>query len=93
MKTIRLAAMALVGAASTAQAGALDRSGQSITALFEQGRHAEFSLGSVSPSTSGVAAAALGGVSSGDLTPSYLQFGAAYKADLNDQLSYALIYE
>ena len=31
--------------------------------------------------------------SSGDIAESYWQYGAAYKADLNDRLSYAFIYE
>ena len=49
-----MAVIALLGSASTAQAGAIDRTGQPITALFESGRYAEFSLGTVSPDTSGV---------------------------------------
>ncbi len=88
-----LAIAALLGSTCAAQAGGIDRSGQSITALFEAGRYAEFSLGSVSPSTSGISAAGLGSRDSGDLTPSFFQFGAAYKADINDQLSYAIIYD
>ncbi|MGB3246233.1 MAG: outer membrane protein transport protein [Sulfitobacter sp.] len=93
MTVNRFAILALLGSTATAQAGGIDRSGQSIVALFEQGRYAEFSLGSISPSTSGSAVATLGGFGSGDLTPSYLQFGAAYKADINEQLSYAIIYD
>lgn len=91
VKTIAIAA--LLGSACTAQAGGIDRSGQSILALFESGRYAEFSLGSVSPDTSGNAVAALGGFGSGDMTSSFLQLGAAYKADINDRLSYAIIYD
>ena len=87
------AIVAAIGCAGAVQAGGIDRSGQSIAALFETGRHIEFSLGSVSPETSGTSIAALGGINSGDLTPSFLQFGAAYKADINDQLSYAIIYD
>ena len=91
VKTIAIAA--LLGSACTAQAGGIDRSGQSILALFESGRYAEFSLGSVSPDTSGTAVAGLGGFGSGDMTSSFLQLGAAYKADINDRLSYAIIYD
>lgn len=91
VKTIAIAA--LLGSACTAQAGGIDRSGQSIMALFEAGRYAEFSLGSISPDTSGTAVAGLGSASSGDMTSSYLQLGAAYKADINDRLSYAIIYD
>ena len=64
--TYRVIAMAaLLGSASTLHAGGIDRSGQSITALFESGRYAEFSLGSVSPNTSGVGVQATPGVKSG----------------------------
>lgn len=98
--TYRVIAMAaLLGSASTLHAGGIDRSGQSITALFESGRYAEFSLGSVSPNTSGVGAGPFSpatptpGANSGNMTDSFFTFGAAYKADINDQLSYAIIYD
>ncbi|UOA27440.1 outer membrane protein transport protein [Pseudosulfitobacter sp. DSM 107133] len=93
MKVRHVAIAALLGSACMAQAGGIDRSGQSILALFENGRYAEFSLGAVSPDTSGTAVAALGGFGSGDMTSSFVQLGAAYKADINDRLSYALIYD
>jgi long-chain fatty acid transport protein len=94
--TYRVIAMAaLLGSASTLHAGGIDRSGQSITALFESGRYAEFSLGSVSPNTSGTSTvfSGLAGQDSGNMTESFFTFGAAYKADINDQLSYAIIYD
>lgn len=92
--TMRLFAIAaLLGSTTVAHAGGIDRSGQAITALFEKGRYMELSLGAVSPDTSGVGGLLTPGVSSGDMTETYYQFGAAYKADLNDQLSYALIYD
>lgn len=78
-------------AATGAQAGGIDRSGQSIAALFEEGRYLEFSLTGVSPDITGTAIA--GGPSSGNIAPDYLRFGAAYKADINDKLSYALILD
>lgn len=90
-----LAIAALMGGATAANAGGIDRSGQSITALFEAGRYAEFSLGAVSPDTSGVSTIFSGaaGQSSGNMTDNFFTFGAAYKADINDQLSYAIIYD
>lgn len=93
MKPHYLAAAALLGSSVTAHAGNLDRSGQSISALFEEGRYGELSFGSGSPSVSGTAVAGLGGVSSGDISPSFTQFSAAYKADINERWSYALIYD
>ena len=88
-----MAVIALLGSASTVHAGAIDRTGQPITALFESGRYAEFSLGSVSPDISGVGVQATPGAQSGNMTDSFLSFGAAYKADLTDQISYAIIYD
>ncbi|WP_411975019.1 OmpP1/FadL family transporter [Sulfitobacter faviae] len=98
MKTYFLAIPALLASTAIVHAGGIDRSGQSINALFESGRYAEFSFGHIDPSTSGTSTMAvpppsLSNVSSGDMTSSYLQFGAAYKADINDKLSYAIIYD
>ena len=98
MKSHFLALPALLASTAAVHAGGIDRSGQSINALFESGRYAEFSFGHIDPSTSGTSTMAvpppsLANVSSGDMTSSYLQFGAAYKADINDKLSYAIIYD
>jgi len=93
MRTTILTLSALLASTAAVSAGGIDRSGQSIAALFENGRYVELSLGSISPDTSGTAVATLGGFATGNVTESYLQFGAAYKADINDRLSYALIYD
>ena len=98
MKTYFLAIPALLASTAIVHAGGIDRSGQSINALFESGRYAEFSFGAISPDTSGTSTAAVpppfgAGANSGDMTSSYLQFGAAYKADINERLSYAIIYD
>ncbi len=98
MKTHFLAIPALLASTAMVQAGGIDRSGQSISALFESGRYAEFTFGAISPDTSGTSTAAVpppfgAGANSGDMTSSYLQFGAAYKADINERLSYAIIYD
>lgn len=84
-----LTAAALCAATGAAHAGGIDRSGQSIAALFEQGNYAEFSLGSVSPSVSG----SVLGVGSGNMADPYWQVGAAYKQQINDNLSYAVIFD
>ncbi len=83
-------------AAGSAQAGALDRTGQSVGVLFEEGRYIEFSFSTVSPEVTGSStgvSALPNGSGSGDISPGYSQFGGAYKADLNDRWSYALIYD
>ena len=74
---------------SIAFAGGLDRSGQPLDALFHEGGYAEFSLGSVDPSISG----SVVGQESGDMADSYTQVGAAYKSDLTNKWSLALIYD
>jgi long-subunit fatty acid transport protein len=88
-----IAVAALLGSTSIAAAGGIDRSGQSIVALFETGRYMEFSLGYASPDTSGTGNVLLGGGNSGNATGDFFSFGAAYKSDLNNQLSYAIIYD
>lgn len=84
MKRFMLAATAIF-AASGAYAGAFDRSGQGIGFMFEQGNYAELSFGVVSPSVSNTPLAPA--AAAGDIAPAYRTFGAAYKADLNDQIS------
>ncbi|MCV3270942.1 OmpP1/FadL family transporter [Roseobacter sinensis] len=97
MKNYLTSVTALCLAAGGAHAGALDRTGQSIEVLFEQGRYAEFSLGYISPDVTGQSVRAIGpfpaGTASGDIGVSNFNFGAAYKADLNDTWSYAIIFD
>ncbi|MAC82377.1 MAG: hypothetical protein CML66_30480 [Rhodobacteraceae bacterium] len=70
----------------------MDRSGQVIAPLFEKGgetgSYAELSFGYVSPDVSGTAI----GIGSGDMAEGYLQFGAAYKTDLDDHWSIAILF-
>lgn len=91
MKTYMTAGAALLLTTSIAMAGGLDRSGQSIGAIFEDGDYAELSFGSVMPSLSGSVGG--GAVASGNIGPSYVQLGVAYKTQVNDQVSLAVIYD
>jgi long-subunit fatty acid transport protein len=86
-------ALALITATNAVEAAGVERTTQSSAVLFETGRYAEISFGGASPDVSGVAAAGLGGFGSGDLSPSFFQFGAAYKADLSETVSYAVIFD
>ncbi|MHA3913632.1 OmpP1/FadL family transporter [Halovulum sp. GXIMD14793] len=93
-KIVRSALIAgLLSSSSMAVAGGLDRSGQSISPLFEEGRYAEFSLGAVMPSVDGTSAAILGSEPTGNVANAYFPLGAAFKGDINDRLSYALIFD
>lgn len=102
MRNLTTTALVACFASTSAFAAGLDRSGQSVSALFAEGRHLEFSIGSVSPSVSGsdgtIAVPGVGvfpaaEADSGNVGDSYMQFSAAYKADVNDQISYALIFD
>ncbi|GIT85629.1 outer membrane protein transport protein [Roseobacter sp. OBYS 0001] len=95
MRTYITSAAALCLAAGGAHAGGVDRSGQSIAVLFEEGRYLEFSATSVSPDLTGesINPGLPNGNGSGDIAENYFRFGAAYKADINDTWSYAIIYD
>ena len=98
MKIYMTASAALLLTTTIATAGGLDRSGQGIGVIFEDGNYAELSFGNVSPSISGVANPGLpagigGGGASGNIAPAYTQVGAGMKMQLSEQLSAALIYD
>ncbi|MEP2642738.1 outer membrane protein transport protein [Roseobacter sp.] len=94
MKHSIKSAAALCLVAGGVDAGALDRTGQPVDVLFEDGRYIEFSFAAVSPDLSGRSISAFpNGTGSGDISPSYFQFAGAYKADINGRWSYALILD
>lgn len=92
MKFAINAGTALLMTTSLATAGGLDRSGQGVGALFEDGTYVELSFGYVMPDVSGVVTSAPT-VGSGNVGVDYTQLGAAFKSDLNAQVSYALILD
>ena len=89
-KTILTAAAIGVGATG-AQAGGVERSSQSLGFLFEKGDYVELNFSSVNPSVSGATSTTTGplpaGSSSGDMAPSYMTLGMAYKNQLNDKFA------
>ncbi|WP_157966385.1 OmpP1/FadL family transporter [Oceanibium sediminis] len=98
---IRLSGQTLIFAlaGTTALAGGLERSVLNTSPLFEEGRYLEFSGALVLPDLSGDGGTippAFGGPlplsgNTGNLLESYATLGVAYKADINDSLSYAII--
>lgn len=84
-------AAALVVCAGSSIAGGIERSTQSVSVLFEEGRYAELSFGSIQPSISGVQS--VGGIDSGSAIQSFTSIGFAYKQDLGEKLSLALIMD
>lgn len=82
-----IAAVAISGTA--ALAGGIDRSGQSITTIFEQtgenGSYVSFSYGIVSPKA--------GSPAMSDPLDTYSPYAFAYKQELSDALSLSLIFD
>ncbi|MEP3636259.1 MAG: outer membrane protein transport protein [Paracoccaceae bacterium] len=93
MKTQIIAAAAVTLSAASAQAGGLDRSGQNIGVLFEEGNVVEFSLGFSSPSVDGTDTFAAPGTQTGNVTDNFLIWSTALKYDIDDQWSLALVID
>ncbi len=93
MKNLLAAATAASLAATAGYAGGVDRSGQGIAPIFEDGNYIEFSFTSVNPSVSGTGVFVTPGAMSGDMANSYGYTGMALKFDANDSFSTAFIYE
>lgn len=97
MKVVMGGLVAVAATAGTALAGGLDRTGQSVGVIFEEGRYAEFSFGGANPSVSGIEVNPTLGLDgfqpSGSVSPSFRNFGAAYKDDISEHWSYAIIYD
>lgn len=90
MKMQLVAAAGLVLAGGAAEAGGIDRSGQSILALFEKGRYVELTFGQVTPDFTGVD---MLGNSTGQMTDPFTSYSLTYKQDLTDALSFAIILD
>jgi long-chain fatty acid transport protein len=94
MNRFTLAVIATISGSATAMAGGLDRSGQNINILFEEGAYAELSLGYVAPDLTGVDSVGPGaGTPTGDVGGNFIQAGFGYKQDINEQLSFAVIVD
>jgi long-subunit fatty acid transport protein len=91
MKKVTTGAIAaLLASTAMASAGGIDRSGQSVGILFEEGTYVEFSYGYVDPAVSGVDPAVL---DTGDLAPVYSLMSGGFKTDINDKISAAVIFD
>lgn len=97
MKQALTAGAALLLTTSLAHAVGLDRSGQPVGILFEEGgatgAYAELSFGFVMPEVDGEDVAAFGGSDTGNVAEDYGIIGFGYKRDLNQQLSLAIIVD
>lgn len=94
MKIFATAGAALLLTTTSAAALGLDRSGQSILPLFEDGEnYVELTFGFVDPSISGNDIAAAGGTASGNVAGSFVNGSFAYKRQISDEFSAALIFD
>jgi len=92
LKFLTSVSLVALGAGAT-YAGGIDRSGQGVSQIFEKGTYAELSFGALNPSVSGTDVAIFGGGSTGNVASNYTQFSLAYKQDINDKLSFAIILD
>lgn len=92
-KTALASAAAIIAGTGLAHAAGIERNAPSTRVLFEEGRYLEFSFSHVAPDLSGSGGLLAPGASTGDLFESYETLSFAYKADLNDRWSYALILD
>ena len=93
MGRVLVSAGALALGATSAFAGGIERSTQSVAPLFESGNYFEFSFGSFSPDVSGVGAGPFAGTSTGDVLNTYSTYSFAYKRALKENLDLALIVD
>lgn len=92
MKKILMTASVVTLAATGAFAGGFERSGNPVGFMFETGNYAELSFGLISPKVNGRLSNPLlpAPGPSGDVSPTYRQFGFAIKTDLNEKISLGL---
>ncbi|PUB19370.1 OmpP1/FadL family transporter [Yoonia sediminilitoris] len=92
MNKVLTGGAALLLTTSMAHAVGLDRSGQSVGVLFEDGNYAELSYGYVSPDVTGNDIG-FGESDTGNVAEAYDQLGLGYKRDIDSQFSFALIFD
>lgn len=89
----QLAVALSIAVTGAVNAAGIERTSQSVGILFEEGRYAEFSIGSVDPSVSGVAIPAVGGAASGNMGADYTSVSLGYKQNIGNNVDIALIID
>ena len=90
MKKVTTAGAVLLMTTTMVSAGGIDRSGQSVGVIFEDGNYVELGFGYVMPELTGKF---MGAVDSGNIAPDYSQLSAGLKTQTTDQLSLAVIID
>lgn len=100
MKKTLLQACAVCVGATAAQAGGLDRSGQGVNVLFEEGSVVQLRLGYTRPDVTGsmedqipISPTFGQTIDSGNVAESFWTPHLAYKTTLTEELDFALIYD
>lgn len=98
MKKTLLATCALCAGATAGYAGGLDRSGQGINLIFEEGSVVQFRLGYTNPSVTGTMPALAGPnigqpVDSGEVANDFFTPHLGYKTSLTEKLDFAIMYD
>lgn len=93
MKHLKVATAISIGLGTSALAGGVERTNQSVGVIFEKGRYLELGAVYASPSVSGTGGFLTPGAPSGNITENYWGISAAFKDDINDNLSYAIIFD
>jgi long-subunit fatty acid transport protein len=93
MHRIAATSAALLATTAITQAGGIERNAQSPSVLFEEGTYVELSYSWVNPDVSGVQVISAVGAESGDVAPSYGFASLAYRQDINENVSFALILD
>lgn len=89
MKNLFLGVSGLAMMASVASAGGLDRSGQSVSAIFADDNTGSLSFGYVAPSITGTDSRG----ASYDVGNNYAQIGLSYTNSINDKVNYSVIFD
>lgn len=93
MKKYLMTTAAVALTATSAAAGGLDRTGLFLGDLFAEGDVAKLSFGSVNPSVSGTGIITSGGGTFDDVGLNYTPFAFSLKQDINEQISYVVIFD
>ncbi|SLN18595.1 Outer membrane protein transport protein (OMPP1/FadL/TodX) [Pseudoruegeria aquimaris] len=100
MRRVSITVAALLATTSLAHAGGIDRSGQGVNILFEEGNYVQFTFANINPSVDGKADITAGGgsvivgsTSASDVAQTYNQLSFGYKHELNENWDLAVIVD
>ncbi len=87
-KSTTIAALLLGASATAAVAGGLDRSGQNIDVMFEEGTALKFTMGYSMPNVSATPSAL-----TDNIAKDYITYSAGFKYEVNDKLDLGLVFD